>query len=163
MILPTQQVFDIECDACLHGGGGFSETRFYDIRFPKHWAERYHIVQLEAINIIIAVKTLLPESSQGLCLRITTDNIASASVLSTGRTTDEVLAACSRELALIAITHQLELVVRHAPGDTLVLADALSRRFHNKEMNDRAVDIVYQKGLLRAPAIDLRSVFVDDL
>lgn len=147
----------------MQGGGGFSKTRFYDICFPEQWAERYHIAQLEAINIIIAVKTLLPKDSQGLRLCIITDNIASASVLSTGRTTDQVLAACSRELALIAITHQLELDVRHAPGETLVLADALSRRFHNKEMNDIANKLTLEKRLARAPAIDCLQLFNNDL
>ena len=59
---------------------------------------------------------------------VKTDNIANAFSLTTGKACDPVIAACSRELWLVAATNQLTIKVQHVPGETLALADALSRR-----------------------------------
>lgn len=159
IIMTDRPVIDIECDACPEGvGGGFSRGQYYDITFPDSWSEVYHIAQIEALNLIIAVKSLLPEVKTGHLLRVTTDNSASAVVLMTGRTHDRVLAACSRELAMIAIKHQLELEVRHAPGASLILADALSRRYEDQQMNELAGRLIKEKGLRRVTHTPLDDI-----
>lgn len=108
--------FEIECDACLSGGGGFSNRQYYSTQFPHEWRERYHISQIEALNTLVAVKTLLPRDLANHIIRIKTDNAASAAVLVSGRSHDPVLAACSRELAMIVVLQQLEIDVVHVPG-----------------------------------------------
>ena len=87
--------------------------------------QKHHISRLEALNIVICVKSLIPLE----CVRVVvkTDNSASAHVLMSGKTDDVMMAACSRELAMFASIHQLEIEVVHIPGKDLVLADALSR------------------------------------
>ena len=120
--------FRIECDACLEGGGGFSDSHYYSVIFSQGEKEGRHISQLEAINIVVALKTLLPPDLSSHHVVVVTDNIASAHVLNSGRTRDYVMAACARELWLIAALRNLIISVEHAPGETLVLADALSRR-----------------------------------
>ena len=60
LLRPITGTFVIECDACLEGGGGFSETSFYSTRFPLQWVLDHHISRLESLNLIIAIKTLIP-------------------------------------------------------------------------------------------------------
>ena len=64
LLRPTVGQFVIECDACLErgegGGGAFSTTSYYSIRFPLQWVVDHHVSRLEALNLIIAIKTLIP-------------------------------------------------------------------------------------------------------
>lgn len=159
LIIHTRDTYTIECDACLKGGGGFSVDRYYDIAFPAGWAKRLHISQIEAANVLLAVKTLLPSELIGVRLLLKTDNAAAATVLLTGRTHDEVMARCSRELAMIAINNELDLDVIHVPGTELVLADALSRRHFDSSMNSRAAELVERMGLIRLPAAGIENLF----
>lgn len=140
-------IFSIECDACLTGGGGFSGTHCYTTLFPCAWRERYHISQIEALNALVAVKTLVPASLRNHVISIRTDNSASANVLVTGRTHDPILAACSRELAMLVVAQQLEIEVTHVPGIQLTLADALSRRSGNPAMTMKGDAIIRDRGL----------------
>ena len=125
---PVLEKFHIKCDACLIGGGAFSSRGYYSLRFPLHWMTDHHISCLEALNFIIAVKSLIPPEANSIEVIVKTDNIASAYALTTGRACDPILAACARELWLVAAVRQLTITVEHAPGETLVLADALTRR-----------------------------------
>lgn len=156
-------IFDIECDACLTGGGGFSNKQCYATLFPWAWRERHHISQLEAINALVAAKTLVPADLSYHTIRIKTDNAASAAVLVTGRTQDPVLAACSRELAMAVVKQQLEIEVMHVPGVSLVLADALSRRHLDPEMVSTSDSMIEQLGLNWAPAVDVDGILTPDL
>ena len=56
IIQPSLPIFDIECDACLRGAGGFSLTEYYSATFPAEVADPHHISRLEAINVVVAVK-----------------------------------------------------------------------------------------------------------
>ena len=127
MIEPNISVFEIQCDACPRGAGGFSAEHYYSLQFPTDITDSYHINQLEAANIVIAVKSLIPQNVTNKELRITTDNMVAMHTLNSGCTRDPFLSACARELWLIAAIHQLRIVENHAPGATLLLADALSR------------------------------------
>lgn len=155
--------FDLECDACLKGGGGFSRDQYYDIPYPEEWSQLYHITQLEAINLIVAVKTLVSPELCNHVITIKTDNAASASVLVTGRSQDPVLAACSRELAMVVVLQQLEVEVVHVPGVSLVLADALSRRHVDPAMANRARELTDRYNLARVAPIHLDHVFTSEL
>lgn len=139
-------------------GGGFSADQFFSLTFPVEWAERHHISRLEAINIVIAVKTLIPSALSPYKLCIKTDNIASAQVLMTGKTQDTIMAACARELARHAIEYQIEIDIEHTPGRDLVLADALSRCSVDPAMQDKARVLVTQMCLKRADTCDLTSI-----
>ena len=128
LLRPVVGQFLIECEACLEGGGGFSDAAYYSVRFPLQWILDHHISRLEALNLIIAIKTLIPPDLVCAEVVVKTDNIATAFSLTTGKAHDPVMAACSRELWLVAATNQLVISIQHVPGETLVLADALSRR-----------------------------------
>lgn len=158
LIHTTKPTYEIQCDACLTGGGGFSADQYYNISFPRGWQSRYHISQLEALNALIAVKTLIPGDLEGHRVVVKTDNAASASVLVTGRSHDPVLAACSRELAMLMVLRQIDIDVVHVPGITLDLADALSRRHDDAAMNDKALSMIRANGLTRVNPVSTDTV-----
>ena len=163
MIEPQLRVFEVQCDACPKGAGGFSEKNYYSVEFPQEAAQEYHINQLEAANIVLAVKTLLPIDVRNIELRITTDNMVAMQTLNTGRTRDPFLAACSRELWLIAATRQLRIVVNHAPGVTLILADALSRWHHSPDHVPIANHFIQKLKLHSVAPVNFADIISHDL
>ena len=163
LLRDTLPTYEIQCDACLEGGGGFSSTHYYSVLIPKPMTEEHHISRLEAINIVLAIKTLVPANMRSTEIVITTDNSAAMHTLNTGKTRDPVLAACSRELWLFAAVRELRITVNHAPGATLVLADALSRRHKAQEYEDIVVQMTRHLNLHQLIPCDFDSVLTPDL
>lgn len=54
------------------------------------------------------------------------------------------------------------MAVAHVPGEQLVLADALSRRYVDPAMNDTAEWIILQMGLFRTKVVSLETLFDDE-
>lgn len=137
----------IECDSSLQGAGG-NTNRFcknHTIRFPA-------IHQMEAVNILVAYRTLAHQHSKDPTrVRILTDNIASSSALMTGRTRDPVLGACARELWLEAAKWDDSISIEHTPGTSIPLADALSRMSTDTSKADYVKDTVGNKKLTFVP------------
>ena len=158
LIQPSMPIFDLECDACLRGGGGFSSAGYYSFRFPKKLADPHHISRLEAVNVIVAVYTLVPDDLTAARLVIKTDNSATAHVLSSGRTRDPIMASCARALAMRVARLQLTVDIIHVPGESLQLADALSRRSLSKKMQRKARRMVRQKGLKKVDPVGLTNL-----
>lgn len=149
LLTPRRPTFDIECDASLLGAGGSSSTCCYQWTFSPAHIKNYPVIHhLEAINVVIAIRTLVPQSPTGpLNIIVWTDNSASAWALQTGRTKDSTLAACAREIWLIASIHNHNIVIKHKPGSELLLADALSRAAQNTAKARLAADIISSHAL----------------
>ena len=125
---PATQDWVIECDSSLVGAGAFSKTSYFAEEYTASFLKaKPHITSLEAINLVTAVKHLLPDSPNKCVIVINTDNKTSQQVLSTGKGRDKLLTACTRQLWLIAAEASTTLRIIHKPGAELVLADALSR------------------------------------
>lgn len=146
---PKKQQLYIECDSSLHGAGGNNDEKYYAWAYSKKHKKTFpYIYQLEAINIVVAVKTLA-----NFCptipthLTVWTDNITSSFALQTGRTKDNVLGACARELWLHASKANMTLEIKHKRGELIPLADALSRLSHDQPKKKLALEIVKSKGL----------------
>ena len=138
----------IECDSSLAAGGAFSAQKYYGTPYPHGMREKYsNIAHLEAINLVIAMRSLAPPTPSDYKIIINTDNAASQQVLSSGSGKDPVLTACARELWLFAACNSCEVQVLHKPGKDLVLADALSRREFDGSANKRAETILRTAGL----------------
>ena len=163
LLRPTLDQFPIECDACLEGGGGFSRDQYYSVRFPLEWILTHHISRLEALNIIIAVKSLIPDDLHSTEVVIKTDNIAAAYSLTTGKAKDPVIASCAMELWLIAATRQLTITVVHVPGESLVLADALSRRHKSPDFEAYIEQTVNTMNLSFTESVHLDHVITPGL
>ena len=140
------------------GGRGFGEGKFYHFSYPEELSEEHHISRLEAINLVVSVKTLIKQSVSHVRLHVLTDNMATAQVLMSGRTKDPVLAACAREVAMFVALRGMLLDIEHTPGVTLVLADALSRRGYSRAMRHLSDNLVREKKLRRVAAVGLSKL-----
>ena len=163
LLSPHRPVYHIQCDACPSGGGGFSTDHFYSAQYAPGIASMYHISQIEGLNIVVAIKSLLPDHLTAAELVITTDNSAAMHTLNSGKTQDPVLASCSRELWLIAAVKDLVITVNHAPGSTLVLADALSRRHQSQEFDDIATQMTRHLNIFPVDPCDIDCVLTHNL
>ena len=155
LIEPKLPCITIECDACPVGAGGCSDTACYDFLFPENYRQQYHISQLEAINAVMAIKSLTPLDFTAGRILVKTDNSGSMYALSTGRTKDPVLAACAREMWLFSALRGIDILITHTPGHLLVLADALSRQSFNPAMHVKARSLVATMGLTRVKPVAL--------
>lgn len=149
LLNPMRPHFNIECDASLHGAGGNSATHCYKWVFSADYVKTYpSIHQLEAINVLVAIRTLVPsQQTNPLEVVVWTDNSASAWALQTGRTRDPVLAACALEIWLLASINNHSVTIRHKPGTDIPLADALSRAARDADKAKLAAAMIQERAL----------------
>lgn len=144
------------------GGGGHSSTSFYSWKFDKQLLDKYSTIhRLEAINLLIAYKTLAPQHhNRNLTVILLTDNMASSHALSSGKSKDAVLAACSRQMWLEAACRGQTFIIRHKPGIDIPLADALSRSYDDPAKARFVRDETTRRGLSRVkPILDGYAFF----
>ena len=119
---PTSQVY---LDACLTGLGGHFGQMVYALDIPFGY-ENYDICHLEMLNILVASK-IWASHWKDKKIKIFCDNMAVVQVMNTGRARDRVLAACARNIWLLAATFNIELIFVHISGQSNKVADLLSR------------------------------------
>ena len=71
---------------------------------------------------------------------------------------DPILGACSRELWLLSAVQSLDILVSHAPGESLSLADALSRAHSEPSMKSLAGSLVNKLGLSHVTPVPVHNV-----
>lgn len=160
----TTEYVELECDACLTGAGGNSASHCYSWVFTPEHRQRYKSIhQLEALNILVALRTLAPHLSlHNKAILINTDNISSSFALTTGKTRDPVLAACAREIWLEGAVRDIEIKIVHKPGNLIPLADALSRMDSEHEKRDYAIKEIQNRRLIQLPPCISGYHFFDD-
>ena len=85
-----------------------------------------HINGLELINLLVAVR-LWGYQCKYKRLLIFCDNLATVTVLNTGKCKDKFMLKCLREITMICAKMQLEVRAIHIPGTENRIADHLSR------------------------------------
>ena len=129
----------LQLDACLTGCGAFDGREYYSEEFPRSLREGGHpIARLELLNVVIAVK-LWARGWTHRRVRIHCDNMNACLAIRTGRSRDEFMQACVRELFVYSVRYDVELVPEHRPGVLMGTADALSRA-PTSERHRRAVE-----------------------
>ena len=145
---PILTNWEIECDSTLLAGGAYSKDKFYMERYtPQFKASTSNIAQLEELNLVQAVVSLLPDHPENYKITINTDNLASQQVLSSGSGRDKMLSACARQLWLLAALYSTELHIFHKSGKELVFADALSRAPTDPSYYSKALNYANEKGV----------------
>ena len=123
----------VELDTCLVGLGGRCGHLVYQLQIVKHYAN-LTIVPFEMVNILVAVQVFAHLWLKHRIL-VKCDNQAVVHVLTTGRTKDAFLAACARNIWLVASQNDVESLYRHVLGKDNGVADLLSRWQNTKRQN----------------------------
>ena len=143
-----KQHWIIECDSSLTGARAYSQSHYYsEVYGPDILKQKMNIAQLEALNLIVALKSLVPSNPEKYIIQINTDNSVSQTVLTEGTGRDPILCGCAREIWLFAAKTSTEVIVKHKAGKDLILADALSRRHHDAEADKKAHVILGERPL----------------
>ena len=125
-------------DSCLSGVGAISaEGEYFHREFPDFVLQLCsHIAQLECFAVVVALKTWC-NKWHGRKITIHCDNEAVCCVINSGKTRDNVLLSCLREITYIACTHEFELRAIHLSSAENRLADWLSRWHMDCSYRDR--------------------------
>ena len=97
----------------------------------------------------LAVFTFIDESMRGKTVLLKTDNMATAMVLQSGRGRDPMILQAARDIWYHEAIMGVKIIPIHAPGSTLTLADALSRRPISPQHVDLSDGITSARGLVR--------------
>ena len=116
---------DIYLDASLTGLGGAFGDFVYTLQIPKQF-RNYNIVQLEMLNIVVALK-IWGQAWQNKRIRIYCDNHAVVDALNSGRVRDLTLATCVRNIWLLAALYNVTIVTSHVYGIHNTVADLFFR------------------------------------
>ena len=104
---------------------------------------KHTIAHLEMLNAVVALR-LLSQVWQGQRLKIYCDNSNTCLALQKGRSKELFMQACIRTISLITVTNDIEILVCHTPGVSLIAADALSR----VHTSDKLREVLRENGLL---------------
>lgn len=139
-------------DACLTGGGGWSEGEYFHCSFPDFiTSQPLDINSLELLVIVVALK-LWKRKLKGKKILIHCDNMTSVEVLNAGKARDPFLLCCLREIVFIAAGSEFEVKAVHIPGANNRIPDLLSRW----ETNPKAE----REFMARTEGIRVREMFV---
>lgn len=146
LIVEESPALLIEADSCLSGRGARMDQWCYAVQYPPEISEKMHISQLEALNCIVAARVFLRNESN-ICVRIVCDNLGAITSLATGKGRDPVITAICRAFWFFSAVRNIRFVFTHAPGHTMEVADALSRRHLSAHDAEIANKIVCDNGL----------------
>ena len=121
-------------DACLTGLGAIWRDRFYAAPVPEIPDFDTSIVHLEMLNIVVAPR-VWGHFWQHSLITIFCDNQAVVSVVDTSKTRDPFLGLCIRNIWLLTARWDIQLLVKHIPGNKNYIADTLSRVYSNRPIN----------------------------
>ena len=163
MLIPdlSRPVWHLEGDSCMEGGGAYSSSQCYMLAYPEWLTLGKHISQLEAINILIAVRHLGPPDPGGYHFLVRCDNIATVTSLTSGKSKDPWLAKCAREIWLFSATSNVRITIIHTPGAKMKVSDALSRACLGEKEARYALQLVAEYNL-EVINVDITPAFFDE-
>ena len=131
----------LHVDASLTGLGGVWNNQVYATPIFDIYGIELKIVHLEMLNLLIALKLWAHEWSHSV-VRFFWDNLAVVQVVRTGKTRDNMLSLCLRNIWLITATHDTDLHIEHIQGRSNKIADLPSRLYSPKPVNTELLQIL---------------------
>ena len=101
-------------DACLEGCGGFWNGKYFHCRFPSKIANN-NINVCEMLAIMVCLK-LWGKHFAGKRIQIFCDNESVCQVVNSGRTRNDMLQSCLRELTFISAKMEFQIRAIHLSG-----------------------------------------------
>ena len=121
----TEQDAQVRLDASLTGLGGIYSSLVYALPIPRGFHD-YSIIHLEILNILVACK-IWASHWENKKIQIFCDNLAVVEILTSGRTRDETLVTCARNIWLLSALYNIHFTFSHIAGVQNTIADLLSR------------------------------------
>ena len=116
----------LHVDASLNGLGGIWNNEVYATPIFNVYQTTLKIVHLEMLNLVIALKLWAIQWAHSR-VRSHCDNSAVVQVVRSGKTRDEMLALCLRNIWLITATYDITLTIDHIRGKSNNIADQSPR------------------------------------
>lgn len=142
MMKPSDPQKVILADSCLSGGGATDMVRAYSFEYTHAIASSHHITTLEALNCLVACRTLISAKDRHSTIELMCDNRATIDAMAFGRAKDPVLAAICRAMWYLMAQMDIRLVFTHVPGERMGIPDALSRAHLSQLHQERAQTII---------------------
>ena len=128
-------------DAYLTGMGAVWRNRVYATPIHNCGDLDLEIIHLEMLNTVIALRTWGIHWRHS-AVDIFCDNLGMVQVVETGKTRDQFLALCVRNIWLLTASLDIQLSIHHVPGVYNVIADTLSRIYSQKPVNKEILQML---------------------
>jgi hypothetical protein len=135
-------------DSSPQAGGAMCQQECYHAVYPPAVATAHpDICHLELLNAMAALRQWAP-TLRHKDVTLYSDSMVAVSVLQAGRSRDELLLTCAREIWLICTSFDINLTVTHVPGQSLeATADALSRLHMGEPFISRVENLLASRKL----------------
>ena len=128
-------------DSSLQACGGFWDGKYFHSKFPAKVADRgYSINILEMLAIIVCLK-LWGKFYVGKRIQIFCDNESVCHCLNSGKTHNEFLQSCLREVSFLAAIYEFQIKAVHLSSSANRIADHLSRFYMNQTHRDQFFEL----------------------
>lgn len=140
----------ILADSCLTGGGGTDMQRYYELVYSPALTQTHHISTLEAINCLVAMRTLITAQDRSTTVEVRCDSASAIAAFSFGRARDPVLLAVARAAWYLVACMDLRVIYTHIPGEQMDVPDSLSRAHLSPQHRAKADQHIRTLSLSRA-------------
>ena len=150
---PLASTKQVDCDSCLSGAGARFGELYYSEQFPTFITDlQLSITHLEMLNLLVATRLFAAQWTHHT-VTLGCDNAASVAVLQTGKSRDRLLAACAKQMWILATAHDVTLNPIHRSGDIMqqLGVDALSRRHLSQRFQNIISQLLRDGTRVRVP------------
>lgn len=138
-------------DASLTGIGGTDGVRAYGAQLGGDHQLARNISEIEALNIAVALHTLIDSSYIGAHVQINCDNLSSVQLMQTGKGRNKIMLDAARAVWMLQAKFDIHISYEHIRGKDNKLADALSRAHLTPAMAQYAQTQLHKFNITRIP------------
>ena len=148
----------------MGGIGAIDNMAAYDYKLMSEEASSHYITQIEALNVVVALHTLITPTDIGSHIRVWCDNEAAVAAIATGRARDPALMMCARAVWMVQAIYNIRITMQHIPGKQNTEADVLSRAHISQDHRARA-DSIYERYNVSKlhPCLHAFQPFIDEI
>lgn len=124
---------EVSSDCNLKACGAWNDGEYFHARFPDQILDQtHHISQRELITVVVTLK-IFRHKLHSKKIHFHCDNQAAMMCVNSGRTKDEFMQRCLREIVYLAAIGKFEVRMSHISTNDNEIPDALSRWYDGLE------------------------------